>query len=70
VTAELEKRVQELEEMTAHQGAEIDSLSDTMSEQWKRIDELTTAIMRFRDRLSEVEDSGTGPHINTKPPHY
>ena len=63
-------RVDALEELVAHQGAEIDSLSETVREQWKRIDDLTLAITRFRDRLTEVEEAGTGPHINTRPPHY
>lgn len=67
---DLQKRVQKLEELCAHQTAEIEGLSDLVREQWEKIDGLTHALMRFRDRLTEVEDSGTGPHVNTKPPHY
>ncbi|MEE9313941.1 MAG: SlyX family protein [Rhizobiaceae bacterium] len=65
-----DERLQELEEIVAHQAADIESLSQTVNEQWQQIDGLTKAFMRFRDRLTEVEDSGTGPHENTKPPHY
>lgn len=67
---DLDKRVQQLEELCAHQATEIESLSDLVRDQWEKIDGLTAAMMRFRDRLTEVEDSGAGPHINTKPPHY
>ena len=63
-------RLDSLEELCAHQTQEIEQLSETVREQWEKIDQLTAAIMRFRDRLSEVEDSSTGPHVNTKPPHY
>ena len=65
-----DKRLQELEELVAHQASEIDSLSETVREQWEKIDGLTKAFLRFRDRLTEVEEAGTGPHENTRPPHY
>jgi len=67
---ELENRLQKLEELCAHQGAEIESLSDTVQQQWKQIDQLTKSLMRFRDRLTEVEEAGGGGHVNTPPPHY
>jgi len=62
--------MQALEELCAHQASEIDTLSDVVREQGKEIDLLKQAILRFRDRLTEVEDAGTGPYANTKPPHY
>ena len=65
-----DERLQELEEIVAHQAADIDSLSQTVNEQWKQIDALSKAFLRFRDRLTEVEDAGAGAHENTKPPHY
>jgi len=61
-------RLQTLEELCAHQASEIDALSDVVREQGKEIDLLKQAMLRFRDRLTEVEDAG--PHANTKPPHY
>ena len=59
-----------MEETIAHQTKEIEDLSSLVREQWQRIDELTLALTRFRDRLTEVEEAGTGPHENTRPPHY
>ena len=64
------ERMQKLEEMCAHQADEIESLSQTVREQWEQIDGLTKAVLRFRDRLAEVEEGGAGPHENTPPPHY
>ena len=65
-----EERLQRLEELCAHQGSEIESLSDQLREQWEKIDGLTKAIMRPRDRLTEAEEARDSPHENTKPPHY
>ena len=64
------ERMQKLEEICAHQADEIESLSQTVREQWEQIDGLTKAVLRFRDRLTEVEEGGAGPHENTPPPHY
>lgn len=69
MTDHLLDRIQKLEELCAHQGAEIESLSDTVREQWEQLDQLRLAMLRFRDRLTEVEETGGG-HENTKPPHY
>ncbi len=65
-----EKRIQVLEELCAHQTSEIESLSDVVKEQWTEIDGLKKALLRFRDRLTEVEETGPGGHENTRPPHY
>jgi len=67
---DLEKRVEKLEELCAHQSAEIDTLSDTIRDQWEQMELLKKGLLRFRDRLTEVEESGDGGHVNTKPPHY
>lgn len=64
-----ENRVQNLEELCAHQASEIDTLSETVREQWDQIDALKKALLRFRDRLTELEES-SGGHENTPPPHY
>ncbi len=69
MTDNLSERLQRLEELTAHQSAELETLGETVREQWQKIDDLTKAMMRFRDRLTEVEEAGGG-HENTKPPHY
>ena len=71
-------RLQKLEELCAHQSAEIETLSDTVREQCDQIDLLKKALLRQRDRLTVLEESasdggseggGVG-HVNTKPPHY
>lgn len=64
-----EERLQKLEELFAHQSAEIETLSDTVRQQWQDIDILKKAVMRQRDRITELEEQGTG-HENTPPPHY
>lgn len=65
-----ETRLQNLEELCAHQGREIESLSDQLAQQWTQIEGLTKSLLRFRDRLTEMEEAGSGPHEITKPPHY
>ena len=68
-----ETRLQTLEELCAHQASEIESLSDQVREQWDKIDQITKALLRLRDRVTEVEEagpSGPGGHENTRPPHY
>lgn len=65
-----DNRMQQLEELVAHQAAEIDTLSDQLKEQWEKIDVLTKAVLRLRDRVTEVEEGGSGAHENTPPPHY
>ena len=61
-------RLEALEEICADQASETESLSELVNQQWTRIEELTTALSRFRDRLAEVETGN--PVENTKPPHY
>ncbi|MEP1205740.1 MAG: SlyX family protein [Rhizobiaceae bacterium] len=80
MTSSSEDRLQQLEELSAHQTAEIETLSDAVREQWQQIDMLKKALLRQRDRLTELEESagsgggggegGGGGHVNTKPPHY
>jgi uncharacterized coiled-coil protein SlyX len=72
-----EDRLEKLEELFAHQSAEVETLSDTVREQWQQIDMLKKALLRQRDRLTVLEESGGGEsggggggHENTKPPHY
>ncbi len=64
------KRIDRLEELCAHQGTEIESLSELVREQWDRLDGLTRELLQMRERLIEVEETAQGPHENTKPPHY
>lgn len=70
MTENAAERLLNLEETVAHQASEIETLSNTVREQWTEIDLLKKALLRFRDRLTEVEEAGTGPYENTRPPHY
>lgn len=63
-------RLQQLEERYAHQANEIDTLSDLVRRQGDEIELLKKALLRMRDRLTEVEEGAAGPHENTRPPHY
>lgn len=63
-------RLQQLEELHAHQAKEIDTLSDLVRLQGDEIELLKKALLRLRDRLTEVEENAGGPHENTRPPHY
>ena len=65
----MDDRLQKLEELCTHQASELESLSDTVRQQWDRLDRLTKLAMRLRDRVTEVEEAGGG-HEATKPPHY
>lgn len=65
----INSRLQKLEELCAHQSAEIETLSDTVRQQWDQIDLLKKSLLRQRDRLTELEEVGGG-HENTRPPHY
>ena len=65
------ERIAALEEANAHLAREVETLSDEIARQWKTIDDLTTAVMRLRDRVTTVEDGdGSGPLPVTNPPHY
>ena len=66
---DVSERLRVLEETTSHQAMELEQLDETVRLQWEKIDELTKALLRFRDRLTEVEETGSGPE-NTRPPHY
>lgn len=76
MTHSIDDRLQKLEELCAYQGAEIETLSDAVRDQWDQIDLLKKALLRQRDRLTILEEAGGGEggggggHENTKPPHY
>ena len=60
--------MQQLEELVAHQAAEIDTPSDQLKEQWEKIDVLPKAALRLRDRLPVLEQAGSGAHETPPPP--
>lgn len=68
---DLESRVQVLEELLAHREAELQDLSDMVSQQWQRIENLERDLNRTKDRIITLEDEvGEGPAANQKPPHW
>ena len=62
-------RIDALEMRVAYQDETIETLNSTITDQWKRIDELLGQIARLNDRLSEAEDR-TPASPPEKPPHY
>jgi SlyX protein len=65
----LSERVDALEARIAYQDDTIETLNQTITAQWKRIDTLTRQIMTLNDRLREAESHSPGP-ANERPPHY
>lgn len=62
-------RIETLEVRIAYQDQTIEALNSTITDQWKRIDDLSRQIVRLSDRLEQAEASGeTAP--SEKPPHY
>jgi len=68
---ETRARFEELETRIAHQERAIEDLNTTVTEQWKHIDALTKQIVKFGDRLQQVEDNAPTPAADEPPPpHY
>jgi uncharacterized coiled-coil protein SlyX len=67
--SELGDRIDALEARIAYQDDTIETLSATITEQWKHIDALTRQVAALKDRLQEAEARAPGP-TNERPPHY
>jgi SlyX protein len=65
----LSERVDALEARIAYQDDTIETLNQTITEQWKQIDALTRQVAALSDRLQEAEARSPGP-ANERPPHY
>ena len=65
----LTERVDALEARLAYQDDTIETLSETITVQWKQIDALTRQLAALNDRLQEAEAQSPGP-VNERPPHY
>lgn len=65
----LTARSDTLEVRIAYQDETIETLNGTITEQWKRIDDLTRQIARLGDRLDQTE-ARDQPAPSEKPPHY
>jgi len=67
--SELSDRIDALEARIAYQDDTIETLNQTITEQWKQIDALTRQVAALSDRLQESEARAHGP-FNERPPHY
>jgi len=63
-----DKRLIELETRSAEQQQTIDELSDMISHQWKKIDDLMSRMEVMRGRVLTLEDKI--PDDEAPPPHY
>ena len=61
----------ELEERVAHLMRAVDDLSDVVARQGKEIDRLSRLVQLLVEREAEREAMGMdGPAANVKPPHW
>ncbi|MET3843963.1 SlyX family protein [Bradyrhizobium sp. OAE829] len=65
----LSERIDALEMRLTFQDVTIETLNQTITEQWKQIDALTRQLAELKDRLQDAESNITGP-VNERPPHY
>jgi uncharacterized coiled-coil protein SlyX len=65
----LSERIDALEVRLTYQDVTIETLNQTIAEQWQQIDALTRRIAELKERLQEAESNAPGP-INEPPPHY
>ncbi len=64
----IEERVNDLEARSAEQQQTIDTLSDMVAKQWRKIDEMTALNKAFKGRLLSLEEKL--PDDDVPPPHY
>jgi SlyX protein len=65
----LNARIETLEVRIAYQDQTIEALNTTITDQWKRIDDLSRQVVRLADRLQEAEAREPAAPAE-KPPHY
>ncbi|MBR1197038.1 SlyX family protein [Bradyrhizobium sp. AUGA SZCCT0240] len=65
----LGERIDALEMRLTFQDVTIETLNQTITEQWKQIDALTRQLAELKERLQDAESNITGP-VNERPPHY
>ncbi|HXI09093.1 MAG: SlyX family protein [Bradyrhizobium sp.] len=63
------ERIDALEVRIAYQDDTIETLNQTITEQWKQIDALKRQVAALGDRLQEAEARSPAP-ANERPPHY
>jgi SlyX protein len=65
----LSNRIDVLEARLSFQDVTIETLNQTITEQWHKIDALSRQIASLRERLHEAETNARGL-ANERPPHY
>ncbi len=65
-----EDRIIALEEQLAHQALTIEELSDALSAQWKKIDQLSRKVEEITEQVTVHEEAIGEAFPVTKPPHY
>ena len=68
-TNALSERIDALEMRLTFHDVTIETLNQTITEQWKQIDALTRQLAELKERLQDAESNITGP-VNERPPHY
>ena len=64
----LTARIEALEIRIAYQDDTVETLNETITAQWQKIDALTRMMAGLNERLQEAETST--PVRNEPPPHY
>jgi SlyX protein len=65
----LSDRIDTLEMRLTFQDETIETLNQTITAQWLKIDALTRRLAELDERLQEAEDNAPAP-VNERPPHY
>jgi SlyX protein len=65
----LSERIDSLEMRLTYQDVTIETLNQTITEQWAQIDRLTRQVTELKERVQEAERNAPGP-VNEPPPHY
>ncbi|MEH2472231.1 SlyX protein [Nitrobacteraceae bacterium AZCC 2161] len=65
----LGQRIDALETRLTYQDLTIETLNNTITEQWRQIDKLMRQVAQLGERLQEAESNAPGA-TNEPPPHY
>jgi SlyX protein len=68
--ASLNTRIESLEARIAHQDRTIEDLNNSVTAQWKQIDDIAKQIEQMTARLQHVEDNTSSGAAEPPPPHY
>ena len=68
-TEQLSERIDRLEARLMYQDVTIETLNQTITSQWQKIDAMTRQLGLLDARLREAEANAPGP-TNEPPPHY